>query len=276
MTNLPDIATIIPGYVGMVSEMRARIETVGESEIPNDWTPEHVGVRMIEAFDILQRSGARVGPRQHANGWPAMVHEFADMIDAQARALAEMEKQQARAARPTADELSRMNEALAWPMAYLDGRALASDSLMFWAYASATGRDMAGMLHHRKKRATALAEEMERRANRLPYGTGDKGEGDCRSLADQWRAALRRQIARDVAAEANEALAAGLGAERVNRIAQAALRERVEEANCLPYRFKPHDAVPGRVLSRTNLDRQRKIAMAAVADGLRRARVAVR
>lgn len=260
----------IPGYLGSADDLRQRITSLGDGEVPKEWTPEHVGKRLIEAFEVLSRSGSRVGPGRVGNGWPAMVHEFADMVDAQARLLAEKEKQQARAARPTSDEVSRMNEALAWPMHHLEGQPLAADALMLWAYARATGRDMDGMLHHRKKRATALAEEMARRRNALPHA------GDCRSIADQWRAALRQQIARDVADEANEAMTAGLGAERVNRIAQAAIRERLEEANCMPYRFKPHAAVPGRALARTTLDRHRKIAMEIVAHALRSVGVAVR
>lgn len=248
----------IPGYLGFASDLKARVAALGEGDIPKEWTPEHVGVRLIEAFEVLSRSGARVGPGRVGNGWPAMVHEFADMVDAQARLLAEKEKQHARAARPTSDEVSRMYEALAWPMAFLADKALASDSLTLWAYARATGRDMDGMLSHRKKRATAKAEEMARRANALPHA------GDCRSIADQWRAALRQQIARKVAATVPAARA------------PVALRERLEEANCMPYRFKPHAAVPGRALARTTLDRHRKIAMEIVARALRAAGVAVR
>jgi hypothetical protein len=257
-------ATEIPGFMGFAGDLRSRAAAIGEGDIPVAWTPEHVGVRLIEAFEILSRSGTRVGPGRVGNGWPAMVHEFADMVDAQARSLAEKEKQQARAARPTADELSRMNEALGWPMAYLDGKALAADSLMLWAYASATGRDMAGMLNHRRKRAVALAERMAQQRNRLPFGTGPNGEGDTRPLAMQWRAALRHQIVADVAATVPAARA------------QAELRLRLGAANCMPYRFKPHEAVPGRALARTTLDRYRKVAMAIVAAGLQRARIPVR
>ena len=258
MTDSQAITTSIPGFVGWADDLRSRAEVVTNDGPPTAWTPEHVQARLVEAFDILARSGTRVGPRQHANGWPAMVHEFADLVDAQARALAEKERQQNRAARPTADELSRMNEALAWPMAHLEGKPLQADALMLWAYATALGRDMAAMLHQRKKRASALAEEMMRRRNALPHA------GDCRSIADQWRAALRRQIARDVAASIPAA------------DAPATFRARCEAANCLPYRVQPHEAMPGRCLSRTNLDRQRKVAAAAVAAGLRRQGVAVR
>ncbi|MGO4171575.1 hypothetical protein [Bosea sp. TAF32] len=254
----------IPGFAGWADDLKARAEVVTDMGIPMAWTPEHVQARLVEAFDILARSGTRVGPRQHANGWPAMVHEFADLVDAQARAIAEKERQQLRSARPTADELSRMNEALAWPLHHLDGRPLQSDALMLWAYATALGRDMAAMLHARKKRAMALADEMMKRRNALPWGAGEHGAGDCRAMADQWRSALRRQIAREVSASvpASEA--------------QAVFRARCEASNCMPYRVKPHEAVPDRCLSRTNLDRQRKVAAAAVASGLRRAGVAVR
>lgn len=258
---MTDVAELITGYLGPVSDLRSRIDAMGEGETPAAWTPEHVGARLIEAFEVLSRSGARVGPGQYGNGWP--VHEFADMVDAQARALAEKEKQQARAARPTADELSRMNEALAWPMAYLDGKPLQSDALTLWAYASATGRDMAGMLNHRKKKATAKADEMARRHNAPPH-MHDGVVKDTRNQAVLDAYERRRAIAVQVAATvpAAEAL--------------AVLRARCRDAGCLPLVVKPHEAMPGRVLSRTNLDRQRKAAMEIVAAGLRRDGVAVR
>lgn len=242
----------IPGFVGFVDDIRSRAEALGEGDIPLVWTPEHVQTRLVEAFKLARRE-PRVGPRQHANGWPDYLREFGDLTD-----MIEDEELAARRKRPSASEVSRMTEALAWPGQFLAGRLLASDALMFWALATATGRDMAETLHRRKKKAIALAEEMERRLNAQPHA------GDCRSLADQWRAALRLQIVRDVAKS--------IPAEQ----AQAELRRRLEEANCMPYRFKAHEARPGRVLSRTNLDRQRKIAAAAVAAGLRRQGVAVR
>jgi len=253
----------IPGFAGWADDIKSRAEVVTEAGIPAAWTPEHVQARLVEAFDILARSGTRVGPRQHANGWPAMVHEFADLVDAQARAIVEKEKQQERSARPTSDELSRMNEALAWPLHHLDGRPLQSDALMLWAYATALGRDMAAMLHARKKRAMALAEEMARRHNAPPHIHDGKVK-DTRDPAVLAAYERRREIAREVSAtvSASEAL--------------AVLRSRCRDAGCLPLIVKPHEAMPGRCLSRTNLDRQRKIAAAAVAAGLKRAGVAVR
>lgn len=267
----------IPGYLGPADDLASRIEAIGEGDIPTCWTPEHVQNRMVEAFDILARSGTRVGPRQHANGWPAMIHEFADLVDAQARALAEKERQQERGAGPTAEELSRMNEALKWPMAYLDGRPMQSDALMLWAYATALGRDMAAMLHHRKKKATALANEIMRKHNAPPH-MRDGIVMDTRDRAVLEAYERRRQIARELADITNDALARADKTThgQIRAQAQAAFKARCRDAGCAPLVVKPHEAMPGRCLSRTNLDRQRKIAAQSVSTELCRAGALVR
>lgn len=265
------------GVIGLVDDLQTRVDALGEGDIPSEWTPEHVGVRLIEAYEVMSRSGGRIGPSRYGNGWPAMVHEFADMVDAQARQLAEKEAQQLRSSRPTSDEISRMNEALAWPMSYLDGKALAADSLMLWTYATATGRDMAGMLHHRKKRATALAAEMMRRAN-APARIVDGEITDTRDPAVLARNALRLATAREIAHGCNIALAKASKTTHaeIRRQAQAAFRARCRDRGCLPLNVKPIEAMPGRALARTTLDRYRKAAMALVATGLRRDGVMVR
>lgn len=271
----------IPGFLGLADDLRRRIDALGEPEtgIPASWTPEHVGARLIEAYEVLSRSGGRILPARYGNGWPAMVHEFADMVDAQARMLAEKDKAQARAARPTSDELSRMEEALRWPMDHLDGRPLAADALMFWTYAKATGRDQDGMLHHRKKAATALADEMMRRANGPPHRNPETGEiRDTRVAEALARVMQRNLIAREVAAATNARLATmpRTSHAEVRMQAQATFRAKCRDADCLPIVVKPHEAIPGRVLNRRTLDRQRKIAMEIVADRLVRAGVVVR
>lgn len=271
------LATAIPGYLGPAEDLTSRIEAIGEGDIPTAWTPEHVQNRMVEAFDILARSGTRVGPRQHANGWPAMIHEFADLVDAQARALAEKERQQERRARPTAEQLSRMNEALKWPMTYLDGKPLQSDALMLWAYATALGRDMAAMLHHRKKKAMALADEIMRKHNAPPHiHEGKVMDTRDRAVLDAYE--RRMEIAREVARITNETLAraAKHTHAQIRAEAQAAFRARCRDLGCLPLVVKPHEALPGRCLSRTNLDRQRKVGAATVASSLKSAGLAVR
>jgi hypothetical protein len=268
----------IHGFLGLASDLSARIAAVGEGDIPTEWTPEHVGARMVEAFEILSRSGGRVGPGKFGNAWPEMLIEFADRTDAQARALAEKEWQETRGSVPSSDEVSRMNEALRWPMDHINGMVLASDALMLWAYAKATGRDMDGMLHQRKKRATALASEMMHRANADPHLDPDGVMRETRSPEVLARNALRKQIAVEIVDALNTRLPLVPKAEHpaLIKAAHEALRNRCKAEGCLPTLYRPRDAIPGRVMARTTLDRQRKIAAAAIAVGLRRQGVAVR
>lgn len=268
----------IPGFAGFVSDIHDRAQAIGEEGIPIAWTPEHVQSRLIEAFDVLARSGTRVGPRQHANGWPEMLREFSDDVDKQAREAAAKEKLERRRSLPTSDELSRMNEALAWPMAFLDGKPLQSDALMLWAYATALGRDMAAMLHQRKKRAMALAAEIERSHNAPPHVDPDGQVKDTRDPGVLEAYRRRSAIAREMAEIANAEMARSAPTmhAQIRVQARAAFLARCRDAGCSPLQVKPHEAMPGRCLSRTNLDRQRKVAAAAVAAGLRRRGVAVR
>lgn len=267
----------IPGFLGLTDDLQSRIAAVGEGDIPDEWTPEHVGTRLIEAFEILSRSGGRVGPGKVGNAWPEMLIEFADRTDAQARSLAEKEWQQSRGSIPSADEVSRMNQALRWSMDYLDGRPLTADALMLWAYAKATGRDMDGMLHQRKKRAAAMASEMMRRANADPHIDPDGVVRDTRSPEVLARNERRRLIAIEIVDGLNAKLAE-TPKNKHDALIKAAhddLRARCAAEGCLPAVYRPRDAAPGRVLARTTLDRQRKLGMAIIAAGLRRAGVAV-
>lgn len=268
----------LPGFLGLASDLQSRIAAVGEGDVPTEWTPEHVANRMVEAFEILSRSGGRVGPGRFGNGWPAMVQEYADLVDQQARELAHREKLQAAAAKPSSDEVSRMNEALRWPMDHIEGMVLASDALMLWAYAKATGRDMDGMLHQRKKRATALASEMMRRANADPHLDPDGMMKDTRSPEVLARNERRRLIAVEIVDALNVRLAVAPKGEHpaLVKAAHEALRNRCKAEDCLPAVYRPRDAVPGRVMARTTLDRYRKIAAAAIASRLKRAGVPVR
>ena len=263
---------VVPGFEGWADDLKQRAEAVTEPGIPATWTPEHVGARLVEAFRIVTRD-PRVGPRQHANGWPDYVREFGDLTDA-----IEDEMIAARRERVTADEVSRMTEALSWPMRFLDGKPLQADALMFWALATARDRDMAAMLNARKKRAMKLAVEIERRHNAAPH-RDDKGVvKDTRAPAVLEAYDRRRQIASEVASLANAEMARSSLSKHaeIRAQARAAFLARCRDAGCLPLQVKPHEAMPGRCLSRTYLDRQRKVAAATIATGLRRAGVAVR
>lgn len=265
----------IPGFLGPAPSIRERFDALGDDDmgIPTSWTPEHVQARMVEAFRIVGRD-PRVGPRSHANGWPEYLKEFGDMTD-----LIEDEALAERRRKITAVEASRMNETLAWPMAYLSGRALAADALMTWAFAVANNRDMAAMLNRRKKRAMALAIEMAARANAPPHRHPETGDiMDTRSPEALARVAHRGIIAREVAADTNARLAKAprTSHAEIRTQAQATFRAKCRDAVCLPVVVKPIEAMPGRVMARTTLDRHRKIAASVIAEALRKAGVAVR
>lgn len=270
-------AVIDPDIIGIEraltdDDIRKRAAAVSDGEVPLDWTPEHVGVRLIEASRLL-RNEPRVGPRTNANGWPEYRLEFGDRTGSIEDGGADEKRKPA-----TAEEASRMNEALRWPMDYLNGMALESEALMLWAYAKATGRDMDGMLHQRKKRATALASEMMRRANADPHFDPDGKLKDTRSPDVLARNERRRLIAVEIVDALNVRLAVVPKGEHpaLVKAAHEALRNRCKAEDCLPAVYRPRDAVPGRVMARTTLDRYRKIAAAAIAAGLRRAGVPVR
>jgi hypothetical protein len=92
----------------------------------NRWTADLVGERLIEAYETVKRLPLRTGPEAFGNSWP----EFQTMTKAeQAQLLNELqlegrfqdyyrEKMQSRVV-PSSEEVSRMYEALAFPMRYL-------------------------------------------------------------------------------------------------------------------------------------------------------------
>lgn len=267
----PSCPSLVAGFEGWVTDLQERVDAIGEGDIPLAWTPEHVGARLIEAYETLRISSGHVGPKAFGNGWPEMMREFADLVDPDAQKNHAAERSSSRD-RPSSETISRMNEALGWPRRFLDGEPLLADALMLWTYAKALDLDMARLLHSRKKRATALAEEMERRAN------APVRQHDTRSIAHQWRVEARRQCAVEAAAWANERLQGQPADQHVATREQARERfaTRCRELNCLPLRFQPKDAMPNRVMARTTLDRLRKQAMQIVATRIRRAGVAVR
>ena len=89
-----------------------------DGSLPPDWTPEHVALRLVEAFRTLDRMPRVAGPRQAGNHWPRHRMEWADHL-AQAE-LPEAERRErdalrnALAARPDGAAIARMDAALEW------------------------------------------------------------------------------------------------------------------------------------------------------------------
>lgn len=235
------------------------------AEPPLTWTPEHVAARMVAGFETLLALGVRVGPRQHANGWPLMLQEFSDLVDEDAMAHAREVFARSRR-RPSADDISMMDEALAWPIRFSADQPMSSDAVLVWSFCKAADVSIAGTLRARVARAKAIAavqeaEENKRRARCLDVE---------RAAIFSWAQRLAGE--RDIASRPELARTEGLA-----RIKAAALARRDEAAERLgPVTVYPHEAMPEKVLSRASLDRHLPRALRLLSERLTDALVTVR
>lgn len=89
-----------------------------DAPLPDIWTPDHVALRLIEAFRTLDRLPRVRGPKEPGGHWPRHRVEWADRL---AEAELPEDERQARAAwrnrvglKPTSRDLDRMDTALDW------------------------------------------------------------------------------------------------------------------------------------------------------------------
>lgn len=225
---------------------------------PTEWTIEHVYDRMVEAFEVLLRSGGRHGPSAVGSSWPAMLREFSDLVDPVAYSEAEKAGQRVRT-RPSMDAISRMEEAIGWPVTYLGDQPRPADAITLWALHKASGRSLKGALRGRAARAAVLAKAAQ-------------------SGADTKLLEQRQAAAKEVAAWAAKRRFLSDGSPghltRIRVNAHLRMQRRAEDLR--PVMIKPADMMPDKVLSQTSLDRHRWVAGQAIADGLQRDRVVVR
>jgi hypothetical protein len=225
---------------------------------PTTWDLGHVAYRMTRAFMVLRSLPGGIGPHVGQNGWPAMLQEIASDGDA------EPEDRP----RYTAIDHALMDEALQWPMRFLMDVPIKADAILLWAYAKATDRSIKGLLRGRVKLALARAERMT------------WAENARREMA-------RSRLARETAETAN-LLLQGLDPEhpayreQVNEIREQARQYFGQEINAkpeiyLPVKpFRPSDADPLHILSRTSLDRHLSAALELLSSRLHAAGVPVR
>lgn len=230
------------------------------SELPLVWTPEHVQERLIEAFETLRGAVGRVSPATYKSNWPAMLREFSDLVDGDAMKN-ERDKFYAGRGRPSAHQIALMEEALSWPLEHLRGppaSPMEADALLLYCAARADDQAVAAALRKRVKRAKAM----------IP--------GVVRSRKTQIR-----KIAREVTEWANKRLAALSPAQAYRKAyikanAQIRFQRELKAAGGLSLKMKPKDVMPGRVMSRTWLDVNRKLAAARIAQALNDGEVEVR
>jgi hypothetical protein len=109
-------------------------EIVEDYGPPPTWGPEWVLHRLVEANVISLRLPLAVKPMTHKTLWPEIMRSYADLRDAQAFADARAEFWQGRRQRASADEMSRFQEAVHWPLSYLPDQDITCDALRLTAY----------------------------------------------------------------------------------------------------------------------------------------------
>lgn len=224
---------------------------------PLGWNSAEVARRMVEAADVLRRMRERIGPKAFGSNWPSVVHDKPDENDPQAKAQLQEDREFAakRAAEmPTSDEISRMEEALFWPAAYLT-HAIDADAVTFWATCVAHKLSIAAQMRKRRAAAEANAIIEQEAENRRREG-------------------LRREEAKKAAAWANQRLV-GADETRAARIrinAQIRLQRACEDI--MPVAAKP--VSPNETISKRSLYRHMNYALDVIARELLARRVPFR
>lgn len=99
--------------------------------VPDAWTPGHVGIRLIDAFRILDRLPQIAGPRGSGTGWPAIMRSAEDLKgwgqDDQLEALLRS------AAKPSRAEIDRMEATMRWLDHLRNHDTGLALQLMYWA-----------------------------------------------------------------------------------------------------------------------------------------------
>jgi hypothetical protein len=190
---------------------------------------------------------------------------------------------------PSALDLSRMAEALAWPMTYLADHPLQSDALLLFCMGQAyRGFEINPVLKNRRETAALFAwAKASSREDKIARAAIEKGidpemPGFDRLSVDVRLPVLahstRLGIAKRVAAEINRKLARDRGQfEEIRSQGRREFMRRCREAGAAPEGFDDLiGAMPGKCLHRWQVDRNRKRALEIIASGLRRNAVEVR
>lgn len=269
--------------------------------VPKRWTATHVAKRMLDAFGIIDATTTTPGPKMFGNGWPDMMREASDLVDAKAWAnhQAAFGSAASRArARPTAAQIDMAEEACGWAPAVLPENSQEIDALYLWTIATARGLNVQRILNRRSSQADAMIAALRRRMGvqetvirdpeqlqRTIAGVALSANLLLEEAVTELRAARERQARtkpespkgiradRDVSDALDDIVFARKHAvERVRKIALfEQLIVRPPEA-----RIRRSEVMPGKVFTHPVYDVRRRDAAEAIADALDGRRVRVR
>lgn len=145
----------VDGDTGLRQHLLGAVEARGEArggrraarEIPDRWTQVHVLDRLEDAFRTLaSQPGGMIKPRS-SSVWPAMAQQklsFKDLIDMMGTG--ELEQREADQNRvrlaPTSQQVTRMEQALAWPFEFLREQPDLAKAVQLRALWSSMGVDI--------------------------------------------------------------------------------------------------------------------------------------
>ncbi len=272
----------VPVGLGMRDHITAYQNVTGDG-LPAIWTPEHVTQRLIEAQRVLRRApwGGGPGSGGSGSGWPSLLIDMAKAVDHEMRRImnvhildtmeiarpGEIEIPVSFASdRPTPDQLSRMEEAMAWPMLFLEGKQIEADAITIYAYAKANkGFDIKPFFKERQRQAKVLARRMAH----------DINASDAQSDQRKKRVKVAKEVNDDLN-RALEGITDPAEYDELKRLAIFALRDKCIAEDCMPVTVSVKQAAPGYCLWWSTLGRARKRAADIIAKGLRKERVVIR
>ncbi len=291
------------------------------------WTPVLVQTRLVEGFDVLRRQPASIGPRGYAGYWPQMLDtleidpqlaaaarvdieafkelkarrlEIEGIKEARADQQREAANRNALSPRPTPIETSMAEEALGWPLRYLQDEPMQADALLLWSWCGAHDYSMARALRERVERAEELIQQRyasgsfdvcddrheekrreEQHDKRVAKELNERGKAVAPKV-ERRRSEEFERLQADIVAQAvgwaNERLGSARDQQHADAIkANAAIGARRDiEAGAKKIRVRPQDVLPGKVFSRSWLDVMRHVGAAAIAAALTKDGVEVR
>lgn len=275
-------SNLVPVGLGMRDHITA-YQNVTDDGLPAIWTPEHVTQRLIEAQRVLRRApwGGGHGGGGSGSAWPSLLIDMAKAVDHEMRAVMnvhildkmeiarpdEIETPASFASdRPSPDQLSRMEEAMAWPMRFLEGKQLESDAITIYTYAKANRAfDIKPFFKERQRQAQILAR-------RLAH---DINASDAQRANREKRVKVAKAVNDDLN-RAIEGITDRAEYDELKRLAIVALRDRCIAEDCMPVTVSLKEAAPGYCLWWSTLGRARKRAAGIIAKGLRKDRAVIR
>jgi hypothetical protein len=127
---------LIPGTYRILDPARFSLGLLDADPLPTRWTGKHVGTRLIEAHEILQRLPMSIWPKGYGAMWPAYSHDAGELA-IQAGAYTLEVGRNAIIKSASSEEVARMNEAMQWAIQYLSHcNAWALGALNGWASSS--------------------------------------------------------------------------------------------------------------------------------------------